>query len=292
MSGTTPEPVVNVTQLPVVTNAANTRVLGYSTTTGDYLAIDPGALRGLTGPTGAAGPQGGPGPQGAVGPIGPSGTQGIQGPQGLAGPVGPAGRTILNGTTAPANSLGVNEDFYINRSSWQIHGPKAGGVWPAGQSLIGPQGPAGPAGASGGGGGTGNVQNGTMAGHVPVWDTTANAYVPQPMLDVTADHVPTVEVAAATALTVATHHRRNIVLIAAAPLTLSAAAAAAGFEGLVQNDTANAQNVTFAAGITVLQPANGTGTGGVVKIAPNGEIRIFVYPRQGALIAKIRGDVA
>lgn len=292
MSGTTPEPVVNVTDLPVVTSAANTRVLGYSTTTGDYLVIDPGALRGLTGPTGPAGPQGGPGPQGAVGPTGPAGVQGAQGPIGFPGMTGPAGRTIHNGTTAPASSIGLNDDWYINRSNWQIHGPKAGGVWPAGQSLIGPQGPQGPAGTSGGGGGTGNVTNGTVAGQVPVWDATANAYMPQAMLDVTADHVPTVEVAAATALTVATHHRRNVVLIGAAPLTLSAAQAAPGFEGLVQNDTANAQNITFGAGITVQQPANGTGTGGVVKIAPQGEVRVFVYSRQGALIAKIRGDVA
>jgi hypothetical protein len=51
------------------------------------------------------------------------------------GPAGPRGNSILNGTTNPLNSAGNNGDFYLNVSTLTIFGPKASGVWPAGQSL-------------------------------------------------------------------------------------------------------------------------------------------------------------
>jgi hypothetical protein len=40
------------------------------------------------------------------------------------GPQGPAGRTILNGTAAPANNLGVAGDFYYNTTTTDFYGPK------------------------------------------------------------------------------------------------------------------------------------------------------------------------
>jgi hypothetical protein len=40
------------------------------------------------------------------------------------GPQGPAGRTILNGTAAPANNLGVTGDFYYNTQTTDFYGPK------------------------------------------------------------------------------------------------------------------------------------------------------------------------
>lgn len=40
------------------------------------------------------------------------------------GPQGPAGRTILNGTAAPSNNLGVTGDFYYNTSTTDFYGPK------------------------------------------------------------------------------------------------------------------------------------------------------------------------
>jgi hypothetical protein len=40
------------------------------------------------------------------------------------GPQGPAGRTILNGTTSPANNLGVIGDFYYNTLTTDFYGPK------------------------------------------------------------------------------------------------------------------------------------------------------------------------
>lgn len=52
------------------------------------------------------------------------------------------GRTILNGAVAPTTE-GENGDFYIDTVLHKIHGPKAAGVWPAGVSLVGPQGEQG-----------------------------------------------------------------------------------------------------------------------------------------------------
>ena len=119
---------------------------------------------GPSGPSGPQGPQGiaGPsGPQGDVGPSGPSGPQGPQGdvgPTGPSGPLGPGGAAVLNGTVDPTTE-GSDGDFYINTTSNEIFGPKAGGVWPTpGTSLVGPtgatgatgpQGPTGPTGPQG-----------------------------------------------------------------------------------------------------------------------------------------------
>jgi hypothetical protein len=86
-----------------------------------------------------------------AGPEGPEGPQGIQGPQGDPGADGADGNTILYGVGAPAAGLGVDGDFYIATNTNFIYGPKAGGAWPAGTSIVGPQGPAGPAGADGAG---------------------------------------------------------------------------------------------------------------------------------------------
>jgi hypothetical protein len=60
-----------------------------------------------------------------------------------------AGNTVLYGSADPTAGVGVNGDFYINTTSHFIFGPKAGGAWPAGTSLIGPQGPIGNTGAVG-----------------------------------------------------------------------------------------------------------------------------------------------
>jgi hypothetical protein len=40
------------------------------------------------------------------------------------GPQGPRGRTILNGSGAPANNLGVAGDFYYNVQTTDFYGPK------------------------------------------------------------------------------------------------------------------------------------------------------------------------
>jgi hypothetical protein len=40
------------------------------------------------------------------------------------GPQGPRGKSILNGTTAPADTLGIEGDFYFNTSTNEFYGPK------------------------------------------------------------------------------------------------------------------------------------------------------------------------
>jgi Collagen triple helix repeat (20 copies) len=113
---------------------------------------------GLAGPIGAAGAVGAPGPTGPAGQAGPIGNTGPAGPQ---GPPGTNGNTVLNGTGAPASTVGNDGDFYVDTAADVLYGPKANGTWPAtGTGLVGspgstgpagpagPQGPAGPAGIS------------------------------------------------------------------------------------------------------------------------------------------------
>lgn len=73
---------------------------------------------------------------------------------GATGAVGAAGNTVLSGAGAPGGGIGTDGDFYINTSTDTIYGPKTGGAWGSGTSLVGatgatgPAGPTGPAGAS------------------------------------------------------------------------------------------------------------------------------------------------
>ena len=71
------------------------------------------------------------------------GPQGSTGPQGTAGTNGSNGNTLLSGNTDPSAGTGANGDFYLNTASNKIFGPKAAGTWPAGVSLVGPQGSSG-----------------------------------------------------------------------------------------------------------------------------------------------------
>lgn len=91
-----------------------------------------------------------------VGPKGDTGNQGPKGDTGDAGADGADGRTILNGSGAPAAELGVDGDLYLDTSVHAIYGPKTGGSWGSGVSLIGPQGDKGDQGAQGDPG-TGNL---------------------------------------------------------------------------------------------------------------------------------------
>ncbi len=52
------------------------------------------------------------------------------------GPQGPAGRTILNGTSAPANNLGVTGDFYYNTTTTDFYGPKLTDLSWSGANII------------------------------------------------------------------------------------------------------------------------------------------------------------
>lgn len=85
-----------------------------------------------------------------TGPAGPVGANGTNGTNGIDG------KTILSGTTDPSNLYtGIDGDFYMNTSTFTFFGPKSGGVWPAGISIVGADGADGPAGPKGDAGATG-----------------------------------------------------------------------------------------------------------------------------------------
>jgi hypothetical protein len=169
----------------------------------------PAGVAGLTGPQGPiglTGPQGPAGPTGPTGATGATGATGLTGAAGVAGPAGTNGTNgtngvngtaVLNGITNPAAGIGVNGDFYINTATNELFGPKANGAWPAGVSLVGPQGiqgiqgvagpqgatgltgaagvagpqgPAGVAGPQGPQGPAGFLTSGSVAGNTPYWN--------------------------------------------------------------------------------------------------------------------------
>jgi len=41
-----------------------------------------------------------------------------------SGPQGPRGKTILNGTGAPSNAIGLEGDFYYDKNTTRFYGPK------------------------------------------------------------------------------------------------------------------------------------------------------------------------
>ena len=52
------------------------------------------------------------------------------------GPQGPSGKSILNGTSAPANNFGSEGDFSYNTVTHQLYGPKlSDGTW-SGSTVI------------------------------------------------------------------------------------------------------------------------------------------------------------
>ena len=52
------------------------------------------------------------------------------------GPQGPRGRTILNGSGAPANNLGLEGDFYYNTLTTDFYGPKLSDTTWSGATII------------------------------------------------------------------------------------------------------------------------------------------------------------
>ncbi len=120
--------------------------------------------QGLPGATGSQGLKGDKGDSGTQGVAGADGAQGLKGDKGDMGATGTNGtngldgKTVLNGTADPDNTAdGVNGDFFINTANKTLFGPKAGGAWPAGVLLVGPQGTTGATGSQGPVGLTGAV---------------------------------------------------------------------------------------------------------------------------------------
>ena len=65
--------------------------------------------------------------------VGATGASGTNGTNGLDG------KTIISGTASPSTE-GVDGDFYIDTDDNLIYGPKTGGAWGSGTSLVGPAG--------------------------------------------------------------------------------------------------------------------------------------------------------
>lgn len=61
---------------------------------------------------------------------------------------GEDGRTVLNGSGAPSSGIGLDGDFYLDTSAWDIYGPK-NESWGSPTTLIGPQGDQGSQGIQG-----------------------------------------------------------------------------------------------------------------------------------------------
>ena len=45
-----------------------------------------------------------------------------------SGPQGPRGKTILNGTGAPSNNIGLEGDFYYDKVTTRFYGPKVNDI--------------------------------------------------------------------------------------------------------------------------------------------------------------------
>ena len=53
------------------------------------------------------------------------------------GPQGPRGKTILNGTGAPSNNLGLEGDFYYDKDTTRFYGPKLSDItWSGASSYL------------------------------------------------------------------------------------------------------------------------------------------------------------
>jgi len=147
-------------------------------TVSSLLAFNACKKDGATGPAGPAGPTGAAGPAGAVGP---------QGAAGVPGATGAAGSKILSGTVDPVTADGAVGDYFFNKTTQTLWGPKVAAGW-AGTAtqLTGVKGATGATGATGAVGATG--ANGTqfLAGAgVPSSTAPSNANVGDYYFDTT-----------------------------------------------------------------------------------------------------------
>lgn len=274
-------PLVPITSLTPLGSATGCVIPAYNTGLDTWVVLIPDALRGVPGLKGE------------------KGDKGDKGDLGSPGSAGTPGNGWVYGNGAPLNTFGRNGDWYIDQVNLYIYGPKVDGAWPTGgRPLVGPPGPKGEPGTAGTGSGDGSalVVAGTIDGQQPRWDGTTGKYQPVSPVAITANRDQTTELNVPTALTFNLHNGRQLTLIAAAALTLAASEAGEapyqGFGCVIDNDYSAVQTLTFGAGLVVKQPATGTGTGQQVKIAVDGTVIVRVYPSNGTLIAKVKGDVA
>jgi hypothetical protein len=58
---------------------------------------------------------------------------------GTSGPQGGRGTGILNGTSAPNNTIGIVGDFFLNTTNMNLYGPKTDSGWGTPTDLVGSQ---------------------------------------------------------------------------------------------------------------------------------------------------------
>ncbi len=58
---------------------------------------------------------------------------------GTSGPQGGRGTGILNGITAPNNTIGILGDFFLNTTNMNLYGPKTESGWGSPTDLVGSQ---------------------------------------------------------------------------------------------------------------------------------------------------------
>ena len=81
--------------------------------------------------------------------------RGAQGPQGPQGPAGVPGSQIYSGTGTPATTIGKTGDYYLDKASGNLYGPKTSAGWGTPISLKGSKGDKGDKGDQGSTGATG-----------------------------------------------------------------------------------------------------------------------------------------
>jgi hypothetical protein len=80
---------------------------------------------------------------------GPEGPEGQKGATGAAGPAGKDGSVMYSGTGIPATNLATIGDYYLDRNTGQLYGPKTAAGWGTPLTLMGATGATGATGTPG-----------------------------------------------------------------------------------------------------------------------------------------------
>lgn len=99
--------------------------------------------------------------------------KGTNGATGATGATGAAGSKIYSGSGAPASTIGVSGDFYLDKTNFRLYGPKVGTTWGTPISLQGPAGPAGPQGPAG----NANVKTDVFTVPAASWASSSTGYM-------------------------------------------------------------------------------------------------------------------
>ncbi|RZM11297.1 MAG: leucine-rich repeat domain-containing protein, partial [Pedobacter sp.] len=69
--------------------------------------------------------------EGLTGPEGPTGQSGAKGETGAVGPAGKDGSVMYSGVGVPGMSIGVAGDYYLDKATGSLYGPKVVAGWGA-----------------------------------------------------------------------------------------------------------------------------------------------------------------